>query len=190
MESLYLLFLAFFILFFIFPLTFDIKVSFDVLENRGSLSFRLWPLNFKVSKIMRNGVNILLISKKKNSEIKIKLGEKQLRFLKFFKNEVGNKVKVRKVNVYSKIGMGEPFKSALISSAVSNGILIFLTRLKFWQPTGTFQLKNKTMFYESKFAFASSSRIALSLFDLLYSFLISILRSKNDVILGKKLKNI
>ena len=180
MESLYLLFLAFFILAFIFPLTFDIKVSFDFLENFGSLSFRLWPLNFKVSKIMRKGVNILLISKRKNNEIKIKLGQKQLRFFKFFKNEVGNKVKVRKVNIYTTIGAGEPYKSALISSAISNSILYFLTRLKFWQPTGTFQLKNKTEFFDNKLSLGTSSRIAISIFDILYSFFVSILRSKND----------
>ena len=59
MESLYLLFLAVIFIIFVFPLTFDAKISYDVLENRGSLSIRLWPLKFKVARIKRNGFNIL-----------------------------------------------------------------------------------------------------------------------------------
>ena len=190
MESLYLLFLAIVFVILVFPLTFDAKLSFDVLENRGSLSIRLWPLKFKVSRIKRNGFNILLISKKKNNEIKIKLGEKQLRFLIFFKNEVGNKLKVRKLNAYSKIGTTNPFTSAILSSTISNGILIGLTRLKLWQPSASFSLKNKTVFDDNKLAFAISLRVAISCYDLLYSFLVSILRSKNDVLLEKKIKKI
>lgn len=185
MESLYLLFLAVFFVIFVFPLTFEIKVSFDFLENRGSLSIRLWPFKFKVSRIKRKGKNILLIQKKKNQEINVKFGEKQLRFLAFFKNEVGNKLKLRKINVYSKVGTTNPFASSIFSSIVANGFLIFLTRIKTLQPSSSFLFRNKTVYNDNKLAFAVSSRVAISCFDLLFSFLVSILRSKKDVLVPK-----
>ena len=188
MESLYLLFFAVIFVIFVFPLTFEFKVNFDVFENRGSLSVRLWPLKFKVSKIKRKGKNFILIQKKKNQEIEVKLGEKQLRFLAFFKNEVGNKLKLRKINVYSKIGTTNPLFSSILSALISNSILVFLTRIKSLQPSSSFLHLNKTVYNDNKLAFAISSRVAISCYDLFFSFLVSILRSKNDFV-PNKIKN-
>ena len=99
MESLYLLFLVAVILIVVFPLTFDGKVSYDFLENHGSLLLKLWFVKFIVAKIKRKGTSIILITKKENNYVNAEFVEKQLKFLIFFKNEVGNKLKVRKLNV-------------------------------------------------------------------------------------------
>ena len=176
MESLYLLFLVAVILIVVSPLTFDGKVSYDFLENHGSLLFKLWFVKFIVAKIKRKGTSIILITKKENNYVNAEFGEKQLKFLIFFKNEVGNKLKVRKLNVYSVVGAGDPFKSALVSSAFSSAVLAALARLKLVQKTGSFNLKNKTNFFETKFAVGSSIRVSISIYDVIFSFFVSILR--------------
>ncbi len=187
MESLYFLFLAGFIVVLIFPLTFDIKLSYDLLENRGGFSIRLWFIWIKVARIKRKGKGVILIEKHKNNEIEVELTEPQLRFLRFFNQEVNNKIKIRKVNVYSKFGVGEPFKSALFSSAISNLILGIFARLRTIQPTASFRLENNTDFYDNSFIVAISARLALSIFDVLYTFVISILRTRQDRILERKI---
>lgn len=176
MESLYLLFLVGIILIVVFPLTFDGKIAYDFFQNHGSLLLKLWFFKFIVAKIKRKGTNIILITKKENNFVNAEFGEKQLKFLIFFKNEVGNKLKIRKLNVYSVVGAGDPFKSALVSSTFSSAILAALARLKTVQKTGSFNLKNKTDFFETKFSVASSIRLTISIYDVIFSFFVSILR--------------
>lgn len=190
MESLYLLFFVPIILIVVFPLTIDGKFSYDFLENHGAISVHLWFIKIFVAKIKREKTRIVLITQKGNKDVKIEFGEKQLRFLIFFQREVGNKIKVRKLNVYSVVGAGEPFKSSLVSAAFSNAVQIFLARLKTKQQTGSFCLKNKTEFFESKFSVGISMWITLSIFDVIFSGLVSILRNKNDSKVDRKLKNV
>ena len=188
MESLYLLFLAVPIIIFIFPFTLDIKFYADVIKNRGAISIYLWKIKIIVAKAKIKGNDILLKTKRHNNEVDIELGEEQLRFLNFFKNEVSNKVKIREINVYSILGLDDPFKASLFSSFFSNLVLVLLSKIKMWQPTASLNLNNKTDFYEAHCTLALRSKIALSIFDVSYSFLISILRTKQDRILQEKLK--
>lgn len=190
MESLYLLFLVAIILVFVFPLTIDGKISYDAIENHGAIAIKLLCFKFLVAKLKREKTKIILITQKENKDVKIEFGEKQLRFLIFFQREVGNKIKVRKLNVYSVVGAGNPFASALVSSAFSNGVQIVLARLKSIQKTGSFCLKNKTDFFENKFAFAAATRITLSIFDVVFSGIVSILRNKNDSKVDSRLRKI
>ncbi|MCI6542721.1 MAG: hypothetical protein MR423_02880 [Firmicutes bacterium] len=189
MESLYLLFLAVPILIVVFPLPINIKLYVDMTKNQGAFSIYIWKIKIIVAKAEIKGKDILLKTKRRNTEVDVEIGEEQLRFLNFFKDEVANKVKIREMNVYSVLGLSDPFKSSLFSAFVSNLILILLTKLKMWQPTASFNLNNKTDFYETHFSFALSGKVALSMFDILYSFIISILRSKQDRIFQEMLEN-
>jgi hypothetical protein len=175
MESLYLLIVVFFIILIIFPLTFDIKISYDVVENNGDLSAYLWFIPIKVARLKREGKTIILIEQHKNEELEVEIAEPQLRFLKFFYNQLRNKIKIRTLNIDSHFGIGDPFKSAMFSSALSSIILGLLARLKMKQPTASLNLDNKTDFYDNRFAVALHTRFALSIFDVVYSFLNSLL---------------
>lgn len=176
MESLYLLFLLFLILLFVFPFTFTIKASYNFLDNYGSVAVRMWFFSIIVAKIKRKGVSILIMTEKKNTKKDLELGEKQLQSIKNFKEEVSNKLKIRKVNFYSHIGSTNPFSSAIISSSFSIFVSIIISRLKVFQPTGKFVHKNKTDFYNNKFAFAITMKTAISLFDIIYSMISAFLK--------------
>ena len=180
MESPYLLILTIFILFITFPFTFTIKASYDVIENCGSLGVKTLFLNLFVAKIKRKGMDLLIITQKKNSKIDFEVGEKQWAFIKNFKNEISNKLKIRKIFFYSNLGLENPFYSAMFSSSFLIFISILISRLKAFEPTGKFVHKGSTNFYNNKFSLGIKFRFAVSIYDILYTFIYSILKTKKD----------
>ncbi len=190
MQSLYLLFLVAVIVFITFPFTFKMDFFYNLNLNRGTFSIKVWFITLKKADLKRRGKDIILIEKRKNEDFEIEIGEEQLRFLKTFFNEVKNKFKIRKIYVDSVTGADSPFYSAIFSSVYSAFILGLFSRLKTKQPTAAFGLNNNTDFFEFVFKIKINTRISISIFDVLYSLLISLLKSKKDRLLEKKLKKI
>lgn len=180
MESLYLLFLAGLIFVAIFPFSFSTKFCFDFVENHGSLLLKLHFFKLLVAKLKRKGINIEVETKKKNEFVDLKFGEKQLRFLNFLQREVADKIVVSRLNVYGVVGAGDPFKGALASSLFSNSIFVVLEKMKLKKTYVKTNFRNKTDFFNLRFCIGITAKISLSLFDVFYSFFVSILRYKNE----------
>lgn len=188
MESLYLLILLFFIILIIVPLGFRAKVFYSLKSNAGAVSIKLWFLWLKKIKLKIKGKKIYILQKYKDSEIEIEVAEPQLRFLQFFNDEVKDKVKFRDINVFMRVGVDNPFYSALFSSTVSDCILTYFAILKNSHKRTSFKLNSSTSYDSFNFIIALNARFSLSILDVLYSFVISILRTANDRLIEKKLK--
>lgn len=180
MESLYLLFLAVPIVIVVFPMFFSAKICFDVVENRGSVMLKVFCFRIVVGKLIREGKNMVIVTKKKNEYVNLKVGEKQLRFLFFLQKEVANKILISNVNVYGVVGAGDPFKSALCSTTFANGVIFALQNLKFKKRFAKISFKNKTNFNDVKFCVGTTAKFSFSVFDGLYSFFVAILRNKGE----------
>ncbi len=180
MESLYLVFLVVFILLLIIPFNFKIKLSYDAISNTGALSIKILFLYLIIAKLKRKNKDILLITKKKKNEVNVEVGEKEIRFIKFFKNEVSNKIKIKSILIYSKLGLDEPFKAAVFSSSLNNIILFLISKIKNYQPTASLILKDNIVYNDTKLSLAINAIMALSIYDILYSFFVSLFRNKNE----------
>jgi hypothetical protein len=187
MESLYLLILLFIIILIIFPFSFNLEFFYDLNLNDGYFIVKVWKIPFKKVNVKRKGINIILIEKRKDKNLEIELNKEQLTFLKVFFNEVKNKIKIRKIEVTSETGTENPFHSSLFSGTYSSFILAVFARLKKAQPTASFQLENKTNFFEFIFTFKTFLRFSISIFDILYSFMLAIVKTRKQKI-SKSLK--
>lgn len=187
MESLYLLILAFFIIIIIFPFSFNLEGAYNININDGYFFFKIWRITLKKVKFKRKGKAIILIEKHKNESLEIEINEEQLRFWKLFINEVKDKIKIRKIDVQSETGLGDPYKSSLFSGVFSSLILAFFARLKSSQPTASFVLNNQTNFFEFYFEIKAFLRFSISIFDIIFSFVLALLKTKKDKILERKL---
>lgn len=187
MESLYLLILIFFIVILTCPLGFEIKTNYSLKNNRGAFAIYLWKIKLKVAKIKFKGKQVYLIEKRKRTETEIELTEPQLKFLQFFNEEVRDKVKLKSVSGFMRLGFDNPFFASMFSAAASELILAFFAFLKKSKPTASLRLKTHTSFTEFNCMFAFNIKISLSILDILYSFLISILRTKTDRIFEEKI---
>ena len=180
MQSLYLLILLFFIILLITPLGFKVKVFYSLKSNCGAISIKLWCFWIKKIKFVFKGKKIYILEKHNNSEIEIELDEPQLRFLQFFNDEVKDKVKIRSVNAFMRVGVDNPFYSALMSSLTQDIILGIFAKIKNKMQLAHFNLKAYTSYNEFNFILALNGRLSLSILDVVYSFVLSILRTKSN----------
>ena len=188
MESLYLLILLFFIIILIVPLGFHGKCFYSLKSNRGAISIKLWGIKLISYKIKVKGKQIYILSNSKRSKEEIEVGAPELKFVNFFTDEVKDKIKLRSVNAYLRIGLENPLYSALLSSSVCDVILGAFSFFKNKRPTASYNLTTHTSFIENNFILALNVRLSLSILDVLYSILIAILRSKTDRLIEQKIR--
>lgn len=190
MESLYLLILLFFIILIIFPFSFKIYVGYDINLNDGYFLIKLCNIKLYQTSIKRRGKTIVLIEKRKNKDLEIEITEEQFRFLKILFNEIKNKIKIKIIDLESEVGAIEPFYSAIFSSIFSSIVLAIFARLKIKQPTASFKLNNNTRFFYFILKMNFFLKISISIFDVLYSLVVAVLKNKNDKFIEEKLRNI
>lgn len=188
MESLYLLILIFFIIILITPLGFRGKCVYSLKSNRGAISIKLWGIRIIFLKVKVKGNQILLVKNHKRSKNEIAVGKPQLRFLKFFNDEIKDKIKLRSIDGYMRVGLDNPFYSAMLSSGVSDVVLAFFSRLKTERPSASYHLTTHTSFTESNFVFGFNIRLSISILDVIYSILIAILRTRTDRLIERKIQ--
>lgn len=180
MESLYLLILIIIVLLIIFPFCFNFAFEYNLNTNNGYFVIKVWKFKLKKYKIKRKGKAIIFIEKHKDSELEIEFNKEQIRFLKFFLNEIKEKIKIINLETRTKIGLLNPFSSAILSGIFSSVILSFFARLKSIQPTASFKLENETNFFESTFNMKAYLKLSISIFDGIFSLFIATLKSKTD----------
>lgn len=187
MESLYLLILIFFIILITFPLGFKVKLFYSIKSNRGAIAIYFWKIKIKVIKAKFKGKQIYLVENHKKTEMEIELTEPQLKFLQFFNDEVKDKVKLKSVNGYLRVGIDNPFYASVLSAGLSDLVLAFFAFVKRNKTEANLTLKTHTSFTEFNCIGAFNIKISLSILDILYSFIISILRTKTDRVFEEKI---
>lgn len=176
-----MLILVFIILLIIFPFVFNFAFEYNLNINNGYLVIKVWRFKLKKYQIKRKGREIIFIEKHKDdTELEIEFNEEQIRFLRFFFEEIKEKIKIINLETKTKIGLLNPFGSAILAGILSSAILSFFAILKSIQPTASFKLKNDTNFFESIFTIKIYLKLSISIFDVLFSLLIATLKSKTD----------
>ena len=188
MESLYLLILIFFIVVLIVPLGFRGKCFYSLKTNHGFIAIKLWGIKIVNLKIKIKGNQILIIKNHKRSKDEIAVGEPELKFLRFFNDEIKDKIKLRSLNSYMRIGLENPFYSAILSSGVNDFILGFFAYVKNKRPSASCRLVTHTSFTENNFILCFNVRISISILDVIYSVIIAILRTRTDRLIEQKIQ--
>lgn len=180
MESLYLLILLFFIIIILVPISIRARVFYSVKSNKGAFAISLWFIKIKVAKIKIKDKKIFIQTQNKKESKEIEMTDKQLKFLKIFTEEIKNKTKIKYIKTYSKIGLNSPNYSAIFSTIITSIILAFFAKIKLKRNSAKLTLKNDTSFTENNLIIAINSNFSLSILDIVYSFIVSILKTKQD----------
>lgn len=188
MESLYLLFLIFFIILLIIPLGFRGKCFYSLKTNHGVIAIKLWGIKIINLKIKVKGNQILIIKNHKRSKDEIAVGEPELKFLRFFNDEIKDKIKLRSLNCCMRVGLENPFYSAILSSGVSDFILGVFAYIKNKRPSASCNLVTHTSFTENNFILCFNVRMSISILDVIYSIIIAILRTRTDRLIERKIQ--
>ena len=168
MQSLWLLIPLFLFLLLILPFIFEARVSYNFYKNFGTLSLKLWFIRLTVITFKVKGKEISLVG----PEIKL---------LEQFSVQIKDKIKVKKLEFHSRIGTGDAFHSAMLSSLISVLISMLWGYIKNEKDTALIDVVNHTEYKEKVFQISLLGRVSISIFDTLYSFIMaSIIVKKSD----------
>lgn len=188
MESIFLLILLFFIILLLVPFGFRVKFFYSLKTNRGAIAIKLWGIKIINLKIKIKGNQILLVKNHKRSKNEIAVGEPELKFLRFFNEEIKDKVKFRSIHAYMRFGVENPFYSAILSSGLVDLIMGFFAYLKNKRQSMTCKLVSYTSFTEFNFILGFNVRMSISILDVLYAILMAVLRTRTDRLIERKIQ--
>ena len=180
MESLYFLLPLFFIVILILPLNFRIKLCFNAQKEIVYVSIFLWEIKLILFKIFPKDKSIIVTTKKHKKEIEFSLSIKQIYFVEQLTNNLKSKTQIRKVCVYGRVGYYDAFKTAMTCATIISFIEMVFCYLKNKKPTCAMQNCIYPCFNKDIMLFSLYASLSITLFDLLYSVVISLfsLRSK------------
>lgn len=180
MQSLWLIIVVFFLIVLVLPLFVKIHISYNFLDNLGTISMYLFFIKIFAFKVKFKGKNIVLISYKNQKEIETAVSEGQMKFLKQLIIELRQKIIVRKMNAYSRIGFNDAYLSAVCTglfNSIASGVFAFIKNAK---KSAKFKVVSEPDYNGSAFTISFYFSISITLVDIIYSILMALALKKRS----------
>ena len=177
METLYYLIPLFIILLCMMPICITVKGSYNVFKNRGALGIFIFGKKIKSLRFVLSHMSIKIYEEGECKEEDINFESKEAILTKNLISEVKEKTKLKLLRVNYNIGIGNAFQTAMICGFINFAILTFFTRLKCAKPTASLLVCDNIAYNQTVFETAVTLKASISLFDLVYSFINSVILS-------------
>ena len=172
----YFLFILFgLIVLFMLPIKAKLHFSCNLLERSGAFSIFLFNFKLMHDRFWLKGKKILLQNEKETSTVEIGFDSKEVVFLEVFSQVLRRKTRLKSLYLFYNIGTSDAFSSAMLGGAINLAALIFFTSLKNTRPTASMGVYDTVSYNRDVFEFALKSGATISLFDGVYSFVISLM---------------
>lgn len=172
----YYLFIPFaLIVIFMIPIKAKLHFSCNLLEKSGAFSIFLFNFKLMHNQFWVKGKKILLQDEKKSNSVEIGFDSKEVIFLKVFSNVIRRKTRLKSFFLFYNIGINDAFSSAMLGGAINLLAQIFFTNLKNTRPTASMAVYDTISYNRDVLEFALKSGVTISLFDGVYSFVISLI---------------
>lgn len=179
----YYLFIPFFlILIFFIPIRLEARISFNLLDSTGAFGIFVYKIKADYEQFWLE--NKKIITKKENAleSHELNIESKGFLYLKMLALQIKDKSKVKEFFVFYNLGVGDAFLSAMLGGFINSTLLTLMTAIKNTKPTASLGVYD-TISYNGKVCqFATRFLMTISLFDVVYSLL-------HSVILTKKITN-
>lgn len=178
-----LLFLVFGILALIVPLKMNIKLSYNILKNRGVLSFKILFFRMKVLsfKFKNYGIQIKSRNNKNKKELDLKIEKEELIYNQRLLAQFRDKLKIRHLHFRATIGQGDAFLTAMAAGAINILVVNLFIFIKNFKQTSSVSVGTKPEYNKKLFRFRANAEISISLFDLLFCFFFALLNTKRSL---------
>lgn len=189
MNSLYFLIPTFFIILLVLPIFLEVRLSFNVLDKSGVFCVYLFKKKLQYFIFEIDGKEIRLKDEKQTQQKQIDFDSPELALYEEFAAQIKDKTRLRYLDVFYNIGIGDAYLTSMICGALNVAILIFFTSLKNSKPTASLALYNTSSFNRTVAELAGVINLSISLFDVVYSFIISVILSRKKAHQQKLQKN-
>jgi len=175
MNSLYYLIPVFFIILFLLPIFVKVKATYNLIDNVGGAGFFIFGLKIVSLKFSLNAFGIKIYKDDEIKKEKFDFESEEAVFMGNFLKQIKQKIHLKLLQIYYNIGLNDAFQTAMVCGYINLVIMIFFTRIKSIKPTASLFLGDNPSFNQSVFQFVFSLKISISLVDIVYSFLNSVI---------------
>ena len=176
----YLLIPFFLIIIFFIPIKLEGRFSFNVIEMTGA--FGIFVFGKKVEYQQFWIENKKIISKKENSleSHELNMQSKEVLFMKMLISEIKDKTRLKEISVFYNLGTGDAFQSAMLGGLINISLLSFMGIIKNAKPTASLGIYDTISYNRKICQFAVKAVMSISLFDIVYSLLHSVILTKKN----------
>ncbi len=185
----YYLFIPFFIIILFFlPIKLEARVSFNVLNFSGVVGVFLYRKKLLHQQFWIKGKKIITQNENEIETKEMDFNSQEIIFIETLTEEIKDKTRLKEMTLFYNIGVGDAFLSSMVAGLVNFVVTSFFTNVKNQKPTATLSLNDTISYNREVCQFALTLVLSISLFDILYSFLHSIVLSRRKAYL-KKIEN-
>jgi len=177
----YYLFIPFFIiLLFFLPVKLEVRLSFNVLEKTGA--FGIFVFGKKVDYQQFWIENKKIISKKENEieSHELNIQSREMLYLQMLISEIKDKTRLKEISVFYHLGTGDAFQSAMLGGLINTSLISFMNSIKNAKPTASLGVYDTISYNRKVCQFAVKGVMSISLFDVVYSLLHSVILTKKN----------
>ena len=173
MENLYFFIPLFFVVIFCLPLLFRIKCTLNLNKKEFVASIFICKIKLYTIQAYVKGTKIFVKSKKKK-QVDFSFKSTSVQFVENFVGNLKDKIQLKKVNVYSRIGLDDANKTATMCGAVIALTKSIFCYIKNKKPTCSMHNYISPNFKKQMQIFCLYFSFSLTLFDIVYSLIISL----------------
>lgn len=181
MSSLYFLIPTVIIILLVMPIFLEVRLSFNLLDKSGVFCIYLFRKKLQYFKFEIEGREIKLKDEEETKEKQIDFDSPEIALYEEFSTQIKDKTRLRFIEVFYNVGLNDAFLTSMICGVINIAVLIFFTSLKNKKPTASLQLYNTSSFNKKVANLATVINLSISLFDVVYSFIISVILSKKKM---------
>lgn len=185
-SSLYFLIPTVIIILLVMPIFLEVRLSFNLLDKSGVFCIYLFRKKLQYFKFVIEGREIKLKDEEETKEKQIDFDSPEIALYEEFSTQIKDKTRLRFIEVFYNVGLNDAFLTSMVCGVINIAVLIFFTSLKNKKPTASLQLYNTSSFNKKVANLATVINLSISLFDVVYSFIISVILSKKKM---KEMKN-
>lgn len=186
MSTLYFLIPTVIIILLVMPIFLEVRLSFNLLDKSGVFCIYLFRKKLQYFKFEIDGREIKLKDEEETKEKQIDFDSPEIALYEEFSTQIKDKTRLRFIEVFYNVGLNDAFLTSMVCGVINIAVLIFFTSLKNKKPTASLQLYNTSSFNKKVANLATVINLSISLFDVVYSFIISVILSKKKM---KEMKN-
>ncbi len=175
----YYLLIPFFIILLLFiPVKIEGRISFNVLEKSGAFGVFVFGIKVEYQQFWIENKKILTKKENELESHELNTQSKEVIFFEMFSHELKDKTRLKELFVFYNLGVGDAFQSALLGGTVNALLMSIMASIKNSKPTASFGVYDTISYNKKICQFALKSSMSISLFDVVYSLVRSVILTK------------
>lgn len=185
----FFLLIPFFIILICFiPIKLEGRISFNVLEMSGAVGVFLYKIKLTHQQIWFENKKIYTRKYDSIESKELEFSSQEMIFVEMLFKEIRDKTRLKEISVFYNLGLGDAMSSAMVGGYVNVFLFSLMGMIKNEKPTASLGIYDTISYNREVCQFAVKAIMSISLFDIVYSLLRSVILTKRNLNKSNKTK--